>query len=100
MLAAVAMVALLASPCAAVDAPAFSMQRVMVTAGVDYARYDEPVKVGLTEQWEIKPSLNLAYNLGKYSSLVASYSRGLKSDRNEYRAGLRIRLYRGLKDGQ
>ena len=79
------------------DAPALSFQRVLITAGVDYAYYDSLV-VGSDKRWEIKPSVNIAYNLGKWSSLVGSYSRGLASDKNEYRVGVRVRLYRGLKD--
>jgi hypothetical protein len=79
-------------------APAFSMQRVLVTAGLDVARYDNPVRpLESDKRWELKPSLNLAYNLGNFVSLTASYSRGLDSDRDEVRGGVRLRLYNGQK---
>lgn len=77
------------------DAPLFSKTRVSVAAGLDYAKQSKPVGANQFQQWELKPSFNLAYNLGSKVSLVGSYSRGLKSDVDEYRAGFRLRLYRG-----
>lgn len=81
-------------------APAFSTQRVLVTAGLDYARYDDPIVPTSERKWELQPNLNVAYNLGKFSSLTFSYSRGLTKDKfnpNLYRAGIRIRLFNGAK---
>jgi hypothetical protein len=90
-------VGLCAPPSHADTAPAFSIQRVLVTAGADYARYDDLI-VASGRKWELKPSLNVAYNLGTYSSLVTSYSRGIDTKRNEYRVGIRIRLFNGKKE--
>lgn len=76
------------------SAPAFSMKRVLVTAGLDYAKQSKNVGNNLGA-WELKPSANVAYNLGSKVSLVGSYSRGLKSDVDEYKVGFRVRLYNG-----
>lgn len=84
----------------AADAPAFSMKRVLVTAGLDYAKNSAAVGHNYGRDWELKPSLNVAYNLGNHVSLISSYSRGLKSEANEYKVGFRLRLYRGASEAQ
>ena len=92
-----ALLVCLAVPALAMDAPALSIQRVLITAGLDYSKSSEPVGENYGKVWELKPSINVAYNLGEHLSLVSSYSRGLKSDMNEYKGGFRVRLYRGSK---
>lgn len=88
-------IVILSPPAQAVDAPAFSLARVSVAAGLDYSKQEAYIGNKLPSQGELKPSINAAYNLGNYVSLTGSFARGLKSDVNEYRVGFRLRLYRG-----
>lgn len=93
---------MLAQAQAAPLVPAFSMQRVIVTAGVDAVVYDNAVTLSSDKKWELKPNLNVSYSLGDYVSVGASYARGLAKDRynpNEYRVGFRLRLFNGKKKG-
>lgn len=95
----IALVAVLAlavvSPTWAEDAPILSLKRVSVAAGIDLAKADKPTGLNLAKEWEWKPMGSVAYNLGRSLSLTGSYARGLKTEANEIKVGLRLRLYRG-----
>lgn len=78
------------------NAPLLSKTRLSAAAGLDYAKQSRNVGNNFGA-WEFKPSFNVAYNLGYKISAVGSYSRGLKSDVDEYRVGFRVRLYRGAE---
>jgi len=97
LLVSVSTIIIISPPAQAVDAPLFSLQRVSVAVGLDYSKSEAVVGHNYGKEWELKPSLNAAYNLGNYVSLTGSYSRGLKSKVNEYRVGFRLRLYRGAQ---
>src|SRR3989304_3247332 len=91
-------VIIISPPAAALDAPVLSLQRLSVSAGLDYSKSSGAVGENYGKEFELKPSFNAAYNLGNRISVTGSVALGIKSEVTEYRAGLRLRLYRGSQN--
>lgn len=75
------------------DVPAFSVKRLSFGLGAEYVMVRPASSVlGLRGDGEIKVSLPITYNLGRFSSLTAKVRVGLNSEIKEYSAGIVLHL--------
>lgn len=98
-LAVLAAIALSATQAAALDnVPAFSLTRLSVAAGLDYAQFQTAADTPFpswTDKQAWQPGIFAAYVLTPRVSIAASAAMNTESHWIEYRTGLRVILWQG-----